>query len=230
MQDLQARLRIAVADEVLPGVIMLLEHDPVVTLGRRGSTADLRDGVGARISGTEVVSSERGGQATLHAPGQLVAYPIVPIPRRDLRAYVHNLEETLLLLLAELGVWAYRREGHPGLYVGEGKLASVGLHCHRWVSSHGTSLNVTVDLSLFDLIVSCGEPGLRQTSLLALTGRIYDMDRIKLAYLEAFAQVFGWSLAPMHALSHLQVETVLGMPTAGFEPATPGSGGQCSIP
>jgi lipoyl(octanoyl) transferase len=248
-QRLQARLREAVADGVLPGVILLLEHEPVITLGNRRTPADLRDLAAIRERGVEVALSERGGQATLHAPGQLVSYPLVPVPRRDLRAFVHDLEEVLRVLLAGLGIAAHRRDRHPGLYVAGDKIASIGLRCRRWVSSHGTSLNVNIDLSLFDLLVSCGEPELRQTGVQALTGRTYDMDEIKARYLAAAQQVFGWDLCPPRALTLHEVEGALGlhelesvtesageaapeggMPTAGFEPATPGSGGQCSIP
>jgi lipoyl(octanoyl) transferase len=229
-QALMTRLSAMVAERTLPGVILLLEHMPVITLGNRGEMADLLDEAAIRRFGIEVAPSERGGQATLHAPGQLVSYPIVPVPRRDIRAFVYDLEEVLRVLLDRLGVAAHRRAGHPGLYVDGEKIASIGLRCRRWVSSHGTSLNVGLDLSLFDLIVSCGEPGLRQTSLEELIGRHYGMDRIKALYLDSARQVFGWKLAPMGALPCDAVERALGVPTAGFEPATPGSGGQCSIP
>jgi lipoyl(octanoyl) transferase len=234
VQRLQCRLRTAVADEYLPGVVLLLEHEPVITLGNRCTAADLQDPALIRSRAMPVVPTERGGQATLHAPGQLVVYPIVPIPRRDLRGYVHDLEEVFVLMLADLDIAAHRREGRPGLYVQGDKIMSVGLRCHRWVASHGASFNVSVDLSLFDLVVSCGERSLRQTSLRAITGRSYRMEQIKSAYLEAFRRVFDWELAPLRTLPYECVEQTLGLrrqvPTAGFEPATPGSGGQCSIP
>jgi lipoyl(octanoyl) transferase len=241
VQQLQAGLRAAVAAGLIPGVLLLLEHEPVITLGSRGAPGDLRDTSGLRYRGVDVVRSERGGQATLHAPGQLVSYPIVPIPRRDLGAYVRDLEETLIVLLAGLGVSAHRRTGHPGVYVDGKKIASVGLRCQRWVASHGTSLNITVDLSLFDLMVSCGEPELKQTSLQAISGRSFAMDHVKALYLDAAREVFGWDLSPLRTVSYAEVERLVGLepattletpvvPTAGFEPATPGSGGQCSIP
>jgi lipoyl(octanoyl) transferase len=238
VQRLQSRLRAAVVDGAIPGVLLLLEHEPIITLGSRGKSADLRDMSLIRSLGIPISHSERGGQATLHAPGQLVSYPIVPLPRHDLRAYVHDLEEVLVVLLARLGIAAHRRDGRPGLYVQDVKIASVGLRCRRWVASHGTSLNVALDLSLFDLIVSCGEPELAQTSLAALTGRIFAMHYVKALYLEAARQVFGWDLCPLRPVTWAEVEAELGLqvprepevPTAGFEPATPGSGGQCSIP
>ena len=235
VQDLQRRIRVAVADGLQAGAILLLQHQAVITLGHRRAFSDVRDIALARNRGVEVEASERGGQATLHAPGQLVAYPIVPVPRHDLRRYVHDLEEVFMLLSADYGVTAHRREGHPGLYVQGDKIMSVGLRCHRWVASHGASYNVSIDLSLFDLIVSCGEPGLRQTSLEAVTGRLFPMDEVKSRWLESAKKVFHWELAPVRRLTYQQVEGALGLtppavPTAGFEPATPGSGGQCSIP
>ncbi len=253
VQSLQQRLREAVADGKIGGVLLLLEHEPVITLGTRAGPHDLRAiGGEVRWDGTiptipvptipmaspdagrtvEIVRSERGGQATLHAPGQLVSYPIVPIPGRDLSAYVNALEEVLVLLLQGLGITAARRKGAPGLYVGVDKIASVGLRCRRWVASHGTSLNVDVDLDLFELIVSCGDPGLGQTSISVLTGRPYAMADIKATYVDAARAVFGWHLLPAQRISYERVEEALGLevPTAGFEPATPGSGGQCSIP
>jgi lipoyl(octanoyl) transferase len=235
LQDLQRRLRVAVAEGALPGVVLLLEHFPVITLGNRGAQADLRDPALAKSRGVSVLVSERGGQTTLHAPGQLVVYPIIPIPRRDLRAYVHDLEEVFVFMLAGCGVTAHRRDGHPGVYVQGEKIMSVGLRCHRWVASHGASFNVSVDLSLFDLIVSCGETELRQASLEVLTGRLYTMDEVKPACVDALHRVFGWKLAPLRTLHHKAVEEALGLyapevPTGGFEPLTPGSGGQCSIP
>jgi lipoate-protein ligase B len=214
VQDLQARLCRAVASKALPGVVLLLEHEPVITLGSRGALKDLCDPERVESRAIPVIASERGGQATLHAPGQLVSYLIVPIPRRDLRRFVHDLEEVLVVLLASLGIAARRREGRPGLYVEGDKIASVGLRCHKWVASHGTSLNVDIDLDLFDLIVTCGEPGLRQTSMQAVTGRTYPMALVKELYLEAATRVFGWPLSALRATPHARVEAELGLEEA----------------
>ncbi len=194
---LQRDLRTRVADGALPGVLLLLEHEPVITLGSRGGEADLVD-IGPIGAGhMPVIKTERGGAATLHAPGQLVSYPIMPIPRRDLRAFVMGLEQTLIDLLAGFDVEADRRSGAPGLYVRGSKIASVGLRCQRWVSSHGTSLNVSIDLDLFGAIISCGEVGLQQTSILAETGAAPSMQEVKRRYVEAFLEVFGITLGPM---------------------------------
>jgi lipoate-protein ligase B len=210
VQDLQGRLREAVIAGAIPGVLLLLEHEPVITLGSRAGEQDLRSSP-VDAAPVAVVRSERGGQATLHAPGQLVSYPIVTVAGHDLRAYVDSLEETLLVLLADLGVVARRREGKPGLYVGEDKIASVGLRCRRWVASHGISLNVSVDVSLFDRIVSCGEPTLRQTSLEAITGRSFTMAEIKARYIAAAQKVFEWDLLPMRTCAYDDVERILGV-------------------
>ena len=211
LQTLQGRLRAAVAEGRLPGVLLLLEHEPVVTLGSRASLHDLRDCSAPGGRAIPVVASERGGQATLHAPGQLISYPVVPIPGRDLGEYVRDLEEANILVLAGLGIHGERRQGRPGVYACGDKISSVGLRCQRWVSSHGTSLNVSVDLSLFEAIVSCGEPRLHQTSIERLTRAAVDMAQVKQMYLQAVTQVFGWELSPVRRVSFGQVETELGL-------------------
>ena len=205
VQALQARLRTAVADGGIPGVLLLLEHEPVITMGSRAGLHDLR------APAIQVAESERGGQATLHAPGQLISYPVVPIPGRDLGEYVRGLEEANILVLAEFGIQGDLRAGRPGVYVAGDKISSVGLRCQRWVSSHGTSLNVSLDLSLFQAIVSCGEPHLRQTSIEQLTGATPDMAGVKAAYLRAVKQVFGWELDPLRPVPYDRVEAELGL-------------------
>ncbi len=207
LQALQARLRVAVAEGRIPGVLLLLEHEPVITLGSRAGAQDLH-----APSGIPVVRSERGGQATLHAPGQLISYPIVPIPGRDLTEYVRGLEEANILTLREFGIRGERRKGRPGVYVSGDKISSIGLRCQRWVSSHGTSLNVTVDLSLFDAIVSCGEPQLQQTSMERLIpDSTPSMAVIKDVYLRSVKQVFGWRLERLRRVPYDRVETELGL-------------------
>jgi len=214
VQSLQGRLRRAVAEGRLAdgGVLLLLEHPPVITLGSRGGEQDLcRPREALADSGVEVLDSERGGQATLHAPGQLISYPIMPIPRRDLRALVRGLEQVLIEVLVGCGVRVVRREGKPGLYAEGGKIASVGLRCERWVASHGTSLNVNPTLSLFDAIVSCGEAELRQTSIAELTGIAPEMAAIKSRYRFEFERVFGCPLAAIRRVTWNEVEAELGL-------------------
>lgn len=212
-QHLQKRLRRAVADGDLPGILLLLEHEPVITVGKRGTAVDIRDPRRAAMRGVTIVRSERGGQVTLHAPGQLVSYPIMAIPRRDLRSYVFALEEVLVRVLLEAGLTPRRAAGLPGLYIEGAKVASLGLRCERGVASHGTSLNVDMDLSLFDLVTACGDPDTRQTSMRATLGKPVAMDWIKRSYVAAFGAVFGSILAPTRAASHDQVEALCGLDT-----------------
>lgn len=207
---LQSDLQLAVAEMRLPGALLLLEHPPVITLGSRGTPADVARPLHMTAEAAlPVVKSDRGGAATLHAPGQLVSYPVVPIPGRDLRRFVWNLEEVLIRLLLDLEVTAERSSGRPGLYVGKLKIASVGLRCRRWVAAHGTSLNLSNDLRLFDGIVSCGEAGLRQTSVAALTGRAPDMHAAKVAYVGHFAHVFGQTVASLEPATIAEVERLM---------------------
>jgi lipoyl(octanoyl) transferase len=210
VQELQKRLRVAVADGRIPGVLLLLEHSPVITLGSRAGPHDLRHAERAAMAHIDVIVSERGGQATLHAPGQLVSYLIVPIPARDLTTYVYHLEEAIIVVLAALGIEGERRQRRPGVYVAGDKISSVGLRCQRWISSHGTSLNVGIDLSLFDTIISCGEPDLAQTSIGLLLGTAPPMDTIKTLYIQAVKRVFGWQLSPPVRAPFDSVEELLG--------------------
>ncbi|HZJ02626.1 MAG TPA: lipoyl(octanoyl) transferase LipB [Thermoleophilia bacterium] len=214
VQGLQGRLRRAIAEGTLSagGVLLLLEHPPVITLGSRGGEQDLRRPREVLAdSGVQVLDSERGGQTTLHAPGQLISYPIMPIPRRDLRALVSGLEQVLIEVLARYGVRALRREGRPGLYAEGRKIASVGLRCERWIASHGTSLNVDPNLRLFDDIVSCGEAELRQTSIAELTGTAPEMAALKRRYRFEFGEVFDRPLATIRRVGWSEVEAELGL-------------------
>lgn len=210
VQRLQGRIRHLVARGACDGVLLLLEHPPVITLGSRGSPSDINPHALPRDL-PPVVKSERGGAVTLHAPGQLISYPIVPIPGRSLHRYVNCLEDVLLELLRDWGIVAAREDQRPGVYVGGFKIASLGLRCQRWVASHGTSLNVTVDLGLFDLIVSCGDPDLRQASMEVVTGTRPEMAEVKQRYRVHFQRVFSRPLLPLRNEPIEAVEELLGM-------------------
>ncbi len=174
--ELQEHLRGEIRFDRGPEHLLLLEHDPVFTLGRSASTGDV---VAAepwlRERGIEVHETNRGGQVTYHGPGQLVGYPILNLDpdRRDIRRYVHDLQEVLLRTLSDLGVTGRRREGQAniGIWVGEEKIASIGVHLARWITIHGFALNVTTDLTSFSGIVACGLPEVRMTSIELLTGK-----------------------------------------------------------
>ncbi len=172
--SLQERLRTARQEDELPDVLLTLEHPPVYTRGRRSAVGELPMGEEWYLArGIETVETDRGGKVTYHGPGQLVGYPIVRVD--DVVAYVHRLEDALVAALAEEGVAARARpnEGHrfTGVWVAERKIASIGVHLSRGVSTHGFAVNVSNDLEPFSWIVPCGLDGVRMTSLVTETGR-----------------------------------------------------------
>lgn len=157
-----------------PDTLFLLEHDPVLTLGRRGSLEHVlasREALAAR--GVDLVHTGRGGDVTYHGPGQVVGYPVLDLnpERRDVRRYVHDLEEVMVRVCATYGVRAGRMDGLIGAWVdGRRKIGAIGVRISRWITSHGFALNVAVDLGAFDLIVPCGIREYAVTSLAIETG------------------------------------------------------------
>ncbi len=143
-------------------VLLLLEHPPVVTLGRNSHEAHV-----LQTGDMEVFAVERGGDVTYHGPGQLVGYPILDLTghRQDLHWYLRTLEQALVGALAELGVPAGRNRGYTGVWTRGRKVASIGIHVKQWVTWHGFALNVTTDLAQFERIVPCGIPGVVMTSV-----------------------------------------------------------------
>jgi lipoate-protein ligase B len=171
--ELQERLRTARQDDEVPDLLLTLEHPPVYTRGRRSEPGELPMGDDWYLQrGIEVVVTDRGGKVTYHGPGQLVGYPIVHVD--DVVAYVRKLEGALVAALGEEGVAARARphDGHrfTGVWVGERKIASIGVHLSRGVSTHGFAVNVENDLEPFSWIVPCGLDGVQMTSLVAETG------------------------------------------------------------
>jgi lipoyl(octanoyl) transferase len=177
--DLQRRLAAARADDVIADQLLLLEHPPVLTLGRHADDGHVLASPDAlRRRGIEVIRVERGGEVTYHGPGQLVAYPILALSRRGLllRPLVRALEAAMADTCLALGVEAGRREGHPGCWVepdGEAprKIGALGIRVERGVTYHGIALNVDPDLGDFALIDPCGMPGVTSTSIAAELGR-----------------------------------------------------------
>lgn len=174
-------------------ILYLLEHPPVLTLGRNADGSSLlvpRDTLRKRA--VELVETDRGGDITFHGPGQLVGYPILALEesRRDIRRYVDDLEEVLIGTLDECGITARRNDGHRGVWTENGKIASIGVRIARWVTSHGFALNVSTDLSYFSLITPCGIPGCRMTSMERETGAPVAMDRVKRILADHFSRVF----------------------------------------
>jgi lipoyl(octanoyl) transferase len=191
--ELQERLRSRVQDGELGELLLLLEHEPVYTLGRRSEAGDLPLGEDwCRAQGIDVVKTRRGGKLTYHGPGQLVGYPIMRVG--DVPAFVATMEGAIVDALAEAGVSARPRshEGreYTGVWAGERKLASIGIHVSRGVSAHGFAVNVTNDLAPFTWVVACGLPSVSMTSV-ALEGSPEGLAcfRKRMAY--RFAQAFG---------------------------------------
>src|SRR5829696_6561938 len=167
---LQERLRAARQAGAIPDALLLLEHPPVYTKGRRTEAADLPLGEEwYRARGIEVEECDRGGRVTYHGPGQLVGYPIVAA--RDVLEYVRSLERALIAALADEGVPAEVRDGLTGVWVGERKIASIGVHVQRGVTTHGFAVNVDCDLDPFSWVVPCGMDGVQMTSVAREIGR-----------------------------------------------------------
>ena len=184
--------------------LYLLEHPHVITRGRNASGSTLRAGRDLLESrGVALVQTDRGGDITYHGPGQLVGYPILQLEpeRRDIRRYVTDVEEMLIRTLSEFSIAARRNAAHRGVWIGDRKIASVGIRISRWVTSHGFALNVNTDLSYFSLIVPCGIENCRMTSMASELGCSVDMQEIKRAAVRAFSSVFGReaALAPAGA-------------------------------
>ncbi|HEY7737614.1 MAG TPA: lipoyl(octanoyl) transferase LipB [Candidatus Limnocylindria bacterium] len=177
--------------------LLLLEHDPVYTLGRGGDEANLLAAPARLVElGAELVRIDRGGDITFHGPGQLVAYPIVELrDPLDLRRYVRALEAAVIATAASFGVVADRVDGLPGVWVGgTRKLAAVGVRVRRGVTTHGLALNVTTDLTWFDEMIPCGIPGCQVTSLERETGAPVDMAAARAVLARELATALGLRL------------------------------------
>ena len=178
-----------------PQRIILLEHPPVITFGRNGGEENLpfSDRYCAQ-HGIHIVKSNRGGNITCHFPGQLVAYPIMRLDRRKggLRAFFHDMEESVIRTLAVFDLQAGRREGKAGVWISGKKICSTGIAVRHWISSHGLSLNVGRDLSLFTAVTPCGLTGVQATSIhRELDRESPSMAEVKRTFLDAFSNVFG---------------------------------------
>ncbi|MEK7283087.1 MAG: lipoyl(octanoyl) transferase LipB [Acidobacteriota bacterium] len=179
--------------------LLLLEHPPVITLGRNARREDvLQDERTLRSLGVSVEETNRGGQVTYHGPGQLVGYPILNLSpdRRDVARYLRDLEEVLIRTLAHFGILAGRVPGLTGVWAGREKIASIGVHLSRWVTTHGFALNVNTDLSRFGLIVPCGLRGRAVTSMQRLLGRATPLEDVAAALVPEFGEIFGRQMAP----------------------------------
>jgi lipoyl(octanoyl) transferase len=190
---LQERLVAERQRGAIPDTLLLLEHDPVFTLGRNARRENLLlPEAELRARGFELFESGRGGDVTYHGPGQIVGYPILDLgpDRRDVHRYVRDLEEALIRSCAEFGVAAGRVAGRTGCWVGNEKIGAIGVRIARWVTSHGFAFNVTGDLRPFSLIVPCGIRDAGVTSLSRLLGREVAPAGVAAALARQLAAVF----------------------------------------
>ena len=168
--------------DTIGNTVLIVEHPAVITLGARKSENKLlTDEEVIRSEGIELVRVGRGGGTTAHNPGQLVVYPIIKLKSLglDVNAYVRSLEQVGIELLGSLGIESDRRKGLPGLWIGEKKIASIGVQLKKWVSFHGMAININNDLSIFEHIVPCGLKDVVITSVEKETGRQADIDAVK---------------------------------------------------
>lgn len=183
----------------LPDQLLLLEHPPVITLGRGGDSANLLATPGLLAThGVRFYETTRGGDITYHGPGQIVGYPILHLGEgnRDVRKYVTKLEEVLIRTVAEFGIVAERAEGKRGIWVGNDKIAAIGVRIARWVTSHGWALNVSTNLDHFRLITPCGLRGTGVTSIERETGRSVSVAEVREVLAAKFAEIFERDLTP----------------------------------
>lgn len=181
----------AVKSGTQPDTLLLLEHPHTLTIGRRGNnSAVLLSETELQRRGVELFETNRGGKVTYHGLGQVVGYPIINLSphREDVHRYVRDLEQVLLLAMRDFNIDAFRIEGLTGVHTKGGKVAAIGVHIARWVTTHGFALNVNTDLSYFDLIIACeGEP---VTSMEQLLGQHVEVGHVEDRLAERFAEVF----------------------------------------
>ena len=197
--ELQRRVADSVASGLLPDTVLLLEHAPVITLGRRSEPGELHLPDGAEV---EIVETDRGGKSTYHGPGQLVCYPIFDLTRhgRDVKRYCRDLEEALIRTLEPLGVEATRIEGLTGIWLEAPprKIASIGIHISKWVTTHGYALNVDLDPAPFtEWITACGLENAAFTTIARELGRPVSVDEVVPHAVNALETVFELELEPL---------------------------------
>ncbi len=182
--DLQKRLADSRASGEITDTLILVEHEHVITLGRKTSSENLAP------QSIPVFQVERGGDATYHGPGQLVGYPIVELRDHDVRRFVRMLEQVLILTVGDFAIKGERKEGHTGVWVKGKKIASIGVAVTNWVTFHGFALNVNTDLSYFALIKPCGLDPELLTSMKRIAGDDFEMTKVKDSVVNHFATVF----------------------------------------
>jgi lipoyl(octanoyl) transferase len=193
---LQNRLAQARMNEEVGDTILLLQHPPVITMGKSGKVQNVLAPQTIQEKNIQVIYTDRGGDVTYHGPGQLVVYPILSLRNHGLSVpgYVWKLEETVIRVLVRFGIEAARVEKMRGVWVGKEKIAALGVHLSRWISKHGLALNVNTNLDPFDLINPCGT-GRRVTSMARVLGRELSLEEVESSMIQSFAEVFGMAIS-----------------------------------
>lgn len=190
---IQKKTELAVKTGIQPDTLLLLEHPHTLTIGRRGdSSSILLDTEQLKARNVTLFETNRGGKVTYHGLGQVVGYPIINLSpdREDVHRYVRDLEEVLIRTISDFGINAFRIDGLTGVHTERGKVAAIGVHIARWVTTHGFALNVNTDLSYFNLIIACdGEP---VTSMEELLGSEIDLSAVEDRVAVNFAEVFSY--------------------------------------
>jgi lipoyl(octanoyl) transferase len=204
--ELQRSIAAAVSQGAIPDTVILLEHPPVITLGRRSGDGELHVPDNTSV---EIVETDRGGKSTFHGPGQLVCYPILDLNRhgRDVKRYCRDLEESLIRTLAAFELEGTRIDGLTGVWLERPprKIASIGIHISRWVTTHGYALNVDLDPAPFtDWITACGLEDAAFTTMARELGRPVSVDDVRPAAAAAIADVFGLDLEEQPAPERLE--------------------------
>lgn len=194
---IQKQTELAVKTGVQPDTLLLLEHPHTLTIGRRGdASAILLDHEQLARRNVTLFETNRGGKVTYHGLGQVVGYPIINLSpdREDVHRYVRDLEEVLIRTMSDFGIDAFRIEGLTGVHTKRGKVAAIGVHIARWVTTHGFALNVNTDLSYFNLIIACD--GEAVTSMEELLGRETELSEVEDRIVDHFTDVFAYQREP----------------------------------
>ena len=194
---IQKETELGVKNAVQPDTLLLLEHPHTLTIGRRGdASAILLDQAQLQRRNVTLFETNRGGKVTYHGLGQAVGYPIINLSpdREDVHRYVRDLEEVLIRTMADFGIDAFRIEGLTGVHTRRGKVAAIGVHIARWVTTHGFALNVNTDLSYFNLIIACD--GEAVTSMEELLGRETELCEVEDRIVDHFTEVFTYNSQP----------------------------------
>jgi lipoate-protein ligase B len=192
--ELQLKIFNIILQEDLAGCILLLEHKPVITIGSSQSRKNIISSEESlRSEGIELIQSNRGGDVTFHGPGQLVCYPIFNLTKfdRDLTNFVHNLEQVIINVLDVYKIRGTRIQKLRGVFVDKNKIASIGIHVKKWITLHGFSLNVSVDLGYYKNIIACGLSDYEQVSMEKLLGIKIPLSFVKELVLKSLAAVFN---------------------------------------